>query len=157
MHSPVTIITALENAPALIIPMVREVSPANLKRRPAPQVWSIHEHACHLVELHNLFNTRLDLMLRETNPVIKPYQPGQDDEDGALLKLDLDESLDRYVKERQALVARLRGLSADDWQRTAQHAEYNRYSVFIMFRHAALHDMEHAYSIEELLLNPDWA
>lgn len=157
MHSPDTIITALENAPALIVPMVREVSPANLKRRTAPQVWSVHEHACHLAVVHNLLNIRLDLMLRETNPVIKPYQPGQDDEDGALLKLDLDESLDRYVKDRQTLVARLKGLSADDWQRTAQHPEYSHYSVFIMFRHAALHDMAHAYSIEELLLNRDWA
>ncbi len=37
------------------------------------------------------------------------------------------------------------------------HPEYARYSVFIMFRHLALHDLMHAYSIEELLLKRDWA
>lgn len=32
----------------------------------------------------------------------------------------------------------------------------NPYSVFIMFRHLALHDFLHAYRIEELLLRPVW-
>ena len=41
-------------------------------------------------------------------------------------------------------------------QRTARHAEYNAYSIFIMFRHLALHDFDHAYRIEELLLRKDW-
>jgi hypothetical protein len=30
------------------------------------------------------------------------------------------------------------------------------YSVFIMFRHLALHDFFHAYRIEELLLKKEW-
>jgi len=47
-------------------------------------------------------------------------------------------------------------LSAKDWQRTAEHGEYTHYSVFIMFRHLAMHDMFHAYRIEELLLKNDW-
>ena len=33
----------------------------------------------------------------------------------------------------------------------------SRYSVFIMFRHLAMHDMLHAYRIEELLLKKNWA
>ena len=44
----------------------------------------------------------------------------------------------------------------EDWMRTAQHDEYNSYSVFTMFRHLALHDFHHAYRIEELLLRKDW-
>jgi hypothetical protein len=89
--------------------------------------------------------------------VITPYDPGTQDPDDALLRLDLDESLNRYVRERAALVERLRALSPADWARTAEHGEYSHYSVFIMFRHLALHDFFHAYRIEELLLNRDWA
>jgi len=33
----------------------------------------------------------------------------------------------------------------------AEHGEYSHYSVFIMFRHVAPHDLFHAYRIEELL------
>lgn len=39
----------------------------------------------------------------------------------------------------------------------AEHGEYSHYSVFIMFRHLALHDFFHAYRIEELLLKKEWA
>ncbi|HEU4391937.1 MAG TPA: DinB family protein [Blastocatellia bacterium] len=156
MNTTDSIIRALENAPALIIPMVREVPETILKRRPAPTKWSAHEHACHLAGVHQLFFSRLDLMLGEQHPSIKPYLPDKDDEDDALLKVDLADALDRFARDRETLVERLRGLSPNDWQRTAEHPEYNRYSIFILFRHAAMHDMLHAYRIEELLLKPDW-
>ena len=87
---------------------------------------------------------------------ITPYDPGQNDPEDTLLKLDLDAMLDRYVDDRLALVGRLRRLTPDDWNRTAEHGEYSHYSVFIMFRHLALHDFFHAYRIEELLLRKDW-
>ena len=40
--------------------------------------------------------------------------------------------------------------------RTAEHPEYSHYSIFIMFRHLALHDLYHAYRIEERLLRKEW-
>ena len=72
------------------------------------------------------------------------------------LEIDLDESLDRYVRERAALVERLKKLSPDEWQKTAVHEAFDHYSVFIMFRHLFNHEMLHAYRIEELLLKNDW-
>jgi hypothetical protein len=54
------------------------------------------------------------------------------------------------------LVSRLRELTPSDWRKTAEHGEYSHYSVFIMFRHLALHDFLHAYRIEELLLKREW-
>ena len=156
MKSTEELVAALERAPAIVVPLVRQANPAILKRRPAPGEWSIHENACHLAEVHPLFFRRLDLMLSEANPAIKSYDPGQDDPDDALLKLDLTESLRRFAEDRARLVARLRQLRPEDWVRTAQHEEYNSYSVFTMFRHLALHDFHHAYRIEELLLRRDW-
>lgn len=156
MNTISSVIIALENAPAIVIPLVREVPVNLLKRRPQPSRWSAHEHACHLAAVHELFFARLKLMLSNPQPVIKPYLPDEDDEDDALLKMDLDEALERYASERQELVKRLKGLTDDDWQKTAEHGEYNHYSVFIMFRHLAMHDMLHAYRIEELLLKKDW-
>ncbi|MGE3189255.1 MAG: DinB family protein [Vicinamibacterales bacterium] len=155
--TPSAVIDALERAPDLVIPLVREVPPAVLKRRPAPARWSAHEHACHLAAVHALFFDRLELLLSMPEPVMTPYDPGTSDPDDLLLEMDLETSLQAYTHDRRRLVARLRGLSAADWARTASHAEYNRYSVFIMFRHLALHDFLHAYRIEELLLRRDWS
>jgi len=99
----------------------------------------------------------LDQILANPRPVITPYDPARDEADDAFLQMDLDDSLRRYVEDRRALVARLRVLPAEAWARTAEHGEYSHYSVFIMFRHVALHDLFHAYRIEELLLRLEWA
>ena len=150
------VIDALARAPEIVVPLVREVPRTLLRRRPAPGRWSAHEHACHLAHVHALFFDRLDLMLQEPEPFIAGYQPGAQDADDLLLRMDLDASLDRYVADRDRLVARLRTLDAADLACRARHAEYRAYSVFIMFRHLALHDFLHGYRIEELLLRPDW-
>jgi hypothetical protein len=156
MDTTAAVIDALERAPDIVIPLVRDVPPAVLKLRPAPQKWSAHEHACHLAHVHWLFFDRLDQMLASPAPVITPYQPGEADADDMLLKMDLADALEQYAEDRARLVARLRTLSPEEWTRTAEHGEYSHYSVFIMFRHLALHDFLHAYRIEELLLKKEW-
>ena len=157
MDTTATIIEALERAPGLVIPLVREVPPGVLKRRPVPGKWSAHEHACHLALVHWLFFDRLDQMLASPAPVITPYDPGTSDPDDRLLKMDLEDSLEQYAEDRARLVGRLRRLSPEEWARKAEHGEYSHYSVFIMFRHLALHDFLHAYRIEDLLLKKEWA
>ena len=156
METAAAVIRALERAPEIVVPLVREVPPVLLKRRPTARKWSAHEHACHLAFVHGLFFDRLDQILASPTPVIAPYEPGQSDPDDLLLNMDLDESLEKYVYERRQLVERLRELSPMAWSRTADHGEYSHYSVFIMFRHVALHDFFHAYRIEELLLRREW-
>lgn len=156
MSDTTTLIAVLENAPGIIIPLIREVPLQYMKRRPSPTKWSVHEHACHLSTDDGLFLARLDLMLSTPAPFIKSMSPSPEEESGALLSIDLDEALDRYVSERAGLVKRLKKLSPQDWQRTAEHEAFRHYSVWIMFRHLLTHEMLHAYRIEELLLKNDW-
>jgi uncharacterized damage-inducible protein DinB len=134
------IVEALDRAPSIVVPLVRQASPAILRRRPPSGKWSIHEHACHLAYVHALFVQRLDIMLAQDN----------------LLREELDEALERFTADRTRLVERLRRLTPAEWARPARHDEYNSYSVFTMFRHLALHDFFHAYRIEELVLRRDW-
>lgn len=148
-----TVLEQLARGPAVVIPLVREVPAEILKRRPQPGIWSAHEHACHLPAVQPLMMGRLDYMLTTTAPVITPYEPANDDPDDALLQINLDKAMRRFKKERADMVARLRQLDLAQWAITAEHAEYSHYSVFIMFRHLALHDLYHAYRIEQRLLN----
>src|SRR5215213_7751338 len=101
MNNTEAVITALGNAPAIITPLVREVPAENLKRRPQPAKWSAHEHMCHLAEVHALFVSRLERMLNETRPSIKAYNPDEALAEGALLKVDLDEALERFCRDRE--------------------------------------------------------
>lgn len=157
MQDSEIVITSLANAPGIIIPLVREVPAAVVKRRPRPGKWSAHEHACHLAEVHPLFFVRLEQMLSQPEPRIRAYDPDRDmASQDALLQVDLDQALTRFESDRARLVEKLRRLSNEEWQRAAVHPEYSHYSIFIMFRHLALHDSLHAYRIEELLLKRDW-
>ncbi len=156
MNNTDALIVALEKAPLVIIPMVREVPEHIVKRRPSPAKWSAYEHACHLSQSDKLFRDRLDMILSTPEPFIRSVEPTPDEEAGSYFDVDLDESLERYVRERTTLVTRLRELSSEEWQKTAVHEAFDHYSVFIMFRHVLNHEMFHAYRIEELLLKNDW-
>jgi uncharacterized damage-inducible protein DinB len=156
MDDALTVIATLQSAPRIIIGLVREMPPQNLKRRPSPTKWSAHEHACHISTADTAYLSRLELMLSDPKPYIKSMLPSADEEAGSLLNTDLDEALDLYVRERARLVERLNELSEGEWKRTAKHEEYSHYSVYIMFRNLLLHEMLHAYRIEELMLKNDW-
>jgi hypothetical protein len=156
MSDTSVLISALENAPGVIVPLIREVPPQILKRRPSPAKWSAYEHACHLSQSDASFVARLDLILSTPEPFIETIHNSPEDEGGAMLDIDLEVSLERYAAERVALVERLKKLSPDEWQKTAVHEAFDHYSVFIMFRHLLNHEMLHAYRIEELLLKKGW-
>ena len=156
MNDTQTLIAALASAPEILINLIREVPAQHLKRRPSPTKWSAHEHACHISTADTAYLLRLELILSDPAPYIKSMLPSADEEAGSLLNTDLDEALDLYVRERARLVERLKELSEVEWQRTAKHEAYSHYSVFIMFRDLLLHEMLHAYRIEELMLKKDW-
>src|ERR1700676_116668 len=124
MTNAAVIVTALERAPALIVPLVGEVPGTILKRRPKPGKWSAHEHACHLAAIHPVLSGRLDMMLADPRPRIVSYFPSAQEEDGAFLNVELDEAMERFSSDRRRLVERLNALSAEEWQRTAEHSEY---------------------------------
>ena len=151
-----SLIASLDAAPGIIIGLIREVQPKNLKRRPSPNKWSAHEHACHVSYGQETFLARLELMLSEPCPQIESMAPSADEEAGTLLSLDLDEALGLYVRERKMVVNRLKELTTDDWHRVAAHEAFSHYSVHIMFRHMLIHEMLHAYRIDELVLKKDW-
>jgi uncharacterized damage-inducible protein DinB len=150
------ILDQLDRGPALVRQVIHEVPPELRKRRPAPGVWSAHEHAVHLPAVQPIMMRRLEQMLSEQAPRIKSYEPSRDEPDDALLKLDLGAEMDRFERERAAMIDRLRQLTPEQWSIAAEHDEYSHYSVFIMFRHLALHDLHHAYKIEERLLRKSW-
>jgi hypothetical protein len=150
------VIDQLARGPAIVRQLIYEMPPEVRKRRPVPDMWSAHEHAVHLPAIHPLINHRLDVMLTEPSPYIKGYEPSRDEPDDALLKLDLDAEMDRFDRERAVLIDRMRKLTPEQWAITAEHEEYAEYGVYIMFRHIALHDIHHAYKIEDRLLRKIW-
>lgn len=147
--------TALENAPSLLLPLVWDIPEPLRKRHPEPGLWSAHEHAVHLALLHPIFRERLERMLAEDNPTLEVWTLSPEQE-AALIDTDLDEALERFVRERSELVERLRGLTEEQWRRTAEHSEISGCDVFRLFRRLALYDLHHGFRIEELRARKSW-
>ena len=78
MRDTTALISALETAPGVIIPMIREVPPQILRRRPSPAKWSAYEHAIHLSQSDASFRARLDLILSTPEPFIKTIENSPD-------------------------------------------------------------------------------
>jgi predicted alpha/beta superfamily hydrolase len=151
-----SLIAALESAPALLAALLHEMPEDLRKRRPASSKWSAHEHFCHLASQEPPMRERLERMLAEDDPELTPLSPSPEEEQGALRDVDLGEAMERFARERAGLVALLRALPPEGWERAGRHPERSPYTVFILARQLMLHDMLHGFRIEELRFRSDW-
>lgn len=156
MQTPAHVLEQLARGPATVRALVADVPRADLRRRPREGKWSAHEHACHLALMEPLWAARAERIVQEPCPTIVNYEPDADEPPDRLLRMDLGAALAAYERGREALVARLAALPAEAWAREAVHGGHARYSLFLMCRHAALHDMLHAYRVEESVLGTHW-
>ena len=156
MRTPADVLAQLARGPDTLRAVVADVPPADLKRRPRPEKWSAHEHACHLALMEPRWAARAERILSEDVPTILSYEPDGDEPPDRLLGMDLGGALDAYADARQRLVRRLEALPREAWGRRAVHTGHARYSLFLMCRHAALHDMLHVYRVEESVLGTHW-
>ena len=156
MRTPAEVMAQLARGPDTLRAVVADVPAADLKRRPAPARWSAHEHACHLALMEPLWAARAERILAEDVPTIVSYEPDADEPPDRLLRMDLGAALDAYEDARRRLLLRLEALTPADWERRAVHTTHARYSLFLMCRHAALHDMLHIYRVEESVLGTHW-
>jgi hypothetical protein len=156
MRTPTDVIAHLARGPANLRALIDDVPERDLKRRPRPGKWSAHEHACHLALMEPHWSARLERILTEDVPTIVNYEPDVDEPPDRLLELDLAGALDDYERGRSVFLERLKTLAPSDWERQAVHTGHTRYSMFLMCRHAALHDMFHVYRVEESALGTNW-
>jgi hypothetical protein len=145
------IINALELNPSIIADLAEEFPPDRRNVRLVPEKWSALEHIAHLARVGPVMNARLKQLIEQPGKPVVPYDP-QQDSPGLLLDAHWDESLSKYQWERAALVGVLREMSKLIWEREVEHPEYRTYSIRIMARHLALHDLLHGSRVEELLL-----
>ncbi len=109
-----SVLNQLARGPEFVRQVIYEVPPELRKRRPAPRVWSAHEHAVHLPAVQPIMLARLEQMLHEPSQPIKSYEPSRDDPNDALLQLELDPELIRFEIERRALIEQLKTLTPDE-------------------------------------------
>ena len=118
----------------------------------APDQWSARTLLAHFRDDEYLcMRVALERMLAEMTPMLR-FIDGADWEPKRRRTRDRKEwLLGDFALQRQASVGILRGLGAEDWERTGQTAERGVFTIASFVEAWARHDAEHIASLESVL------
>lgn len=148
LDTPEAMLATLTATPAAFSSLVRDIPPEQWVRCPECDAWSLNEIACHLRDVEIEVNLpRLRTLLAETNPFISGKVT-----DDWVLERDYDRqdgraALRELTEARKQLLEMLRGLSAEDWSRTARHAIFGPTTLQELIGFVAAHDRTHIQQI----------
>jgi len=141
----------LAAAPKKLERLLKGVSPAKARRRPAPGKWSISEIVAHLGDTELVGGYRIRMILGAPGTPIQAFD--QDDWAAALQyqKRDVKKSLEQFRVLREANLRLLKSLTAEQWKQSGMHAERGVESVETIVRMFAGHDINHRLQVERIL------
>ena len=115
---------------------------ADVRRRPAPEVWSALEYAAHVRDVFVLFAQRAELMLTQDDPLFANW-----DQDATALAARYWEA-DPITVSGQLAAAGIRladvyaGVTHDQWQRTGRRSNGSTFTVATLGTYC-VHDVVH--------------
>jgi DinB family protein len=138
-------------APARLARLLKGVSPAKARKRPAPGKWSIAEIVAHIADTELVGGYRMRAILGQPGTPIIGF-----DQDAWVTALhydkrDLKKSFEQYRALREANLALLKSLTPEQWKHEGLHSERGPESVETMARMYAGHDINHFEQIERIL------
>ena len=140
----------LEATPTILRGLMAELDHEDVAWKPAPDRFSVGEVLAHLSHSENYcYRTRLDRFLSETNPSFE----SDDAQDHLELyaQADPEDSFDHFEEQRETNLELLRGLTAADGGRTANHLKVGPITLSQMLHEWALHDLGHIRQVAELV------
>lgn len=138
-------------APARLARLIEGVPEAKLKERPQPGRWSAVEILAHLAEDELTSSWRYRQMIEHDGETLLGFDQELWARLGNYQSWNARDALDMFRLLRDANVRMLRGLPAEEWNRSSNHAERGRLTVGELARHMAAHDVNHIKQIECLL------
>jgi len=120
--------------------------------KPSAKRWSALEVLGHLGHVELLgFRHRVELMMREENPKIAPYDPDAFAAAGVFGGRTVSSALDEFEGEREQSLRFLESLPPDCTSRTGIHGELGPITVGNLLHEWPLHDLGHIRQIAELI------
>ncbi len=115
-------IRALSSNKVTIRSMASSVPVEQARWKPTPERWSLLEVINHLCdEEREDFRMRLDLTLHHPGKAAPPFDPEKRVVERKYNARDLEESVERFVEERENSLAWLAGLDNVNWNATFEH------------------------------------
>jgi DinB superfamily len=131
--------------------LLSRASPSKLRKRPAPDKWSIAEILAHLADTEIAGGWRMRLILGSPGTTVSAF-----DQDAWVTALHYDKrdsrkALEQFRVLREANLAMLKTLTPEQWKHSGVHSERGVETIEHMARMFAGHDLNHLAQIEQIL------
>ena len=134
--------------PQKIKRLIRRLTPAEMRRRPAKGKWSIAEILAHLADTELVGGYRMRTILSKSGTPIQAFDQDDWARDGQYARRDPRHSLAVFKTLREANLRLLKSLSPKKWSNYGNHAERGKETIRRVVEMFAGHDLNHLKQIE---------
>lgn len=131
--------------------LIKGVSTGKLRKRPAPDRWSVAEILAHLADVEIVIGWRMRSILGDPGTAVQAYDQNAWVISGHYEKREPRKSVEIHRVLREANLALLKSLTPVQWKHYCQHAERGQESIEHIVRMVAGHDVNHIHQIERIL------
>ncbi len=131
--------------------VVKNVSDAQLTKRPDPKNWSAKEVICHVRDIEESFMMRFLSIMAMDDPKFLPVEPDRWAVDRQYQRNDVQEALAAFKTRREETLRFLRGLKPEQWERGGIHATRGRMTLKDFVELMAWHDDNHLDQLKRAL------
>ena len=137
--------------PKKLARLIKGVPAGKLRKRPAPDKWSVAEILAHLADAEIVGGFRIRLILGAPGTPIMAFDQDSWVTSGHYSKRDPRKSVEQFRVLREANLALLKSLKPEQWKHYGMHSERGQESVEHVVRMFAGHDVNHLRQIEGML------
>jgi hypothetical protein len=131
--------------------MIKGLSMAKLRKRPAPDKWSVNEIVAHLADSEIVLGFRMRMILDMPGTPLAAVDQDSWLASGHYEKRDPHKSVELFRVVREANLALLKSLTPQQWKHYGMHSERGRETIKHILRMYAGHDVNHLRQIERIL------
>lgn len=131
--------------------LIKGVPVSKLRKRPAPEKWSVAEILAHLADAEIVTGWRLRQILGAPGTPLQAYDQDSWAAAGHYAKRDPRKSVEQIRVVREANLALLKSLVPEQWKHHGMHAERGVETIEHIARMMAGHDINHTKQVERIL------
>ncbi|HEY6339049.1 MAG TPA: DinB family protein [Candidatus Sulfotelmatobacter sp.] len=131
--------------------LIKGVPTGKLRKRPAPDKWSVGEILAHLAEAEIVGGFRMRLILGAPGTAIVAFDQDAWVVSGHYAKRDPRKSVEQFRVLREANLVLLKSLTPEQWKQYGMHSERGQESIEHIVRMFAGHDLNHLRQVEAIL------
>jgi len=144
------VLSKLQETPKAVASIFRQASDDVVRRKPAPEKWSMLEILCHLRDVEQLFVERYGKIANHDRPQLRMIN-----QDALAAKLHYNEddsavALREFQAFRAETVALLSALAQQSWERVGSHPKRGDYSIAANAVMHVAHDANHLARLRTL-------